>query len=81
MPRQSAVLLVARLATGLATGVAICVAVAASAAGWLGDAVVCGADHAPGCVIWPPVVSYLVWAAFIGGVAALVIWQLRLLDR
>jgi hypothetical protein len=51
--------------------------VAASAAGVLGGVVVCGADRAPGCVIWPLAVSEVVWASFIVGVAALLIWQLR----
>ena len=73
MPRQFVVALIA--------GLVLCLALVASAVGWLGDPLPCGADGALGCVVWPPVVSFLVWAAFIGGVAALVIWQLRYLDR
>lgn len=59
----------------------VCVALAASAMGWLGGVVVCGADRAPGCVAWPMPVALLVWAAFMLGVAALVVWQVRYLDR
>jgi hypothetical protein len=65
-------------------GIALSVAAAtvvgiliASAAGWLGGVVVCGADRTPGCVVWPMPVSEMAWAAFILGVAALVIWQVR----
>jgi hypothetical protein len=70
-----------QLALVLALGFAICLALGASAAGWLGPVVVCGADHVPGCVIWPMPVSALAWAVFIGGVAGLVLWQARYLDR
>ena len=49
----------------------------ASASGWLGGVVACGADRTLGCVVWPVPVSELVWAAFLVGVAALVIWQVR----
>ena len=73
MSRQFVVALIA--------GLVLCLALVASAVGWLGAPVPCGADGALGCVVWPSVVSFLVWAAFIGGVAALVIWQLRYLDR
>lgn len=59
----------------------VCVVLAASAMGWLGGVVVCGADRAPGCVTWPMPVALLVWAAFMVGVAALLMWQLRYLDR
>jgi hypothetical protein len=52
-------------------------ALLASASGWLGGVVVCGADRTPGCVIWPMPVSELAWAAFVLGVAALLIWQVR----
>lgn len=52
-------------------------AVVGSAAGWFGEVVVCGADRAPGCAAWPMAISALVWAAFVAGVAALLIWQLR----
>ncbi len=56
-------------------------ATGASAMGWLGDVEVCGADRALGCIAWPMSVSLLVWAAFILGVAALILWQVRYLDR
>jgi len=62
-------------------GVAVCLALVASAAGWLGPVVVCGADRAPGCITWPSQISTLVWGMFIGGVAGLVLWQARYLDR
>jgi hypothetical protein len=52
-------------------------AVIASASGWLGNVVVCGADRSPGCVLWPAPISELVWAGFILGIAVLVIWQVR----
>jgi hypothetical protein len=57
--------------------IAIVGAIVASAAGWLGGVVVCGADRAPGCVTWPMPISELIWAGFVVGVAALLIWQLR----
>ena len=62
---------------------AVCVGLAlvASASGLLGGVVVCGADRAPGCVTWPPLAATLVWLAFLLGVAALVVWQFRYLDR
>jgi hypothetical protein len=69
MSRQSVVL--------LAVSIAIAVSVFASARGWLGSVVVCGADRAPGCVIWPMPISEGLWLAFIVGVAALFIWQTR----
>ena len=53
----------------------------ASAVGWFGGVVTCGADRAPGCVTWPAPISGLVWGAFVLGVAALVLWQVRYLDR
>ena len=53
------------------------VAVVASAVGWLGPVAVCGADRAPGCVVWPMPISDGLWAAFILGVVALLGWQLR----
>ena len=62
-------------------GLGVCVALVASAAGWLGPVVACGADRTPGCVTWPAVVSGLVWAVFIVGVAGLVLWQVRYLDH
>jgi len=66
----------------LACGVAIVtLALVASASGWLGGVVVCGADRAPGCVAWPAPVELLIWMVFLIGVAALVVWQLRYLDR
>jgi hypothetical protein len=70
-----------QIALVVALGLGVCVALVASAAGWLGPVVVCGADRAPGCVTWPTPVAGLVWAVFIGGVAALVLWQVRYLDR
>jgi hypothetical protein len=61
--------------------VAVCAALIASALGWLGGVVVCGADRSPGCVAWPMPVEVLVWGGFMLGVGALVVWQLRYLDR
>jgi hypothetical protein len=60
-----------------AIAVGILGALLASASGWLGGVVVCGADRTPGCAVWPMPVSELAWAAFILGVAALLIWHLR----
>ena len=51
--------------------------VVASAAGWLGLVVVCGADRSPGCITWPLPVSEGLWLAFLVGVAALLVWQAR----
>jgi hypothetical protein len=68
----------AALACGV---VGVALALGASASGWLGGVVVCGADRAPGCVAWPAPVALLIWGVFLIGVAALVIWQLRYLDR
>ncbi|MBV9325353.1 MAG: hypothetical protein JO352_16395 [Chloroflexi bacterium] len=66
----------------LAIGVVgVCLALGASASGWLGGVVVCGADRAPGCVTWPAAVADGVWVAFLLGVAGLLIWQLHYLDR
>jgi hypothetical protein len=59
----------------------VCASIVASALGWFGGVVSCGADRAPGCVIWPAPVTYVVWAAFVIGVAALLVWQVRYLDR
>ena len=70
MSRRQAIVLCA-LALGIVG------ALFASATGWLGSVVVCGADRTPGCVIWPMPVSELAWAAFVLGVAALLIWQVR----
>ena len=61
--------------------IGVCLALLASASGWLGGVVVCGADRAPGCVAWPAPAAYVFWAAFLVGVAALLVWQLRYLDR
>jgi hypothetical protein len=61
--------------------VAMLLALIASAAGWFGSAVVCGADRSLGCVTWPMRASLAVWAGFVIGVAALVVWQIRFLDR
>jgi hypothetical protein len=66
------------LVAGVATVVLVLVA---SASGWLGGVVACGADRAPGCVTWPAPVAGLFWGAFVVGVAALVVWQFRYLDR
>jgi hypothetical protein len=60
---------------------ALLAAVLGSAAGLFGGARQCGADQSPGCVTWPLPVSGAIWLAFILGVAALVIWQVRFLDR
>jgi hypothetical protein len=62
-------------------GLGVVLALVASAAGWLGGVVVCGADRAPGCVAWPAPVTYAVWCAFLVGVIALLVWQFRYLDR
>jgi hypothetical protein len=73
---------VSRQIAVLAAG-AVCVGLllVASASGWLGSVVVCGADRAPGCVAWPAPVTGLIWSAFLAGVVALVVWQVRYLDR
>jgi hypothetical protein len=65
----------------LVAGAALCAVFVASAVGWLGGVGVCGADRAPGCVSWPAAVDWLLWAGFVLGVAALVVWQVRYLDR
>jgi len=52
-------------------------ALLASATGLLGNVVACGADRTPGCITWPMPVSEALWAAFVVGVAALLVWQLR----
>ena len=69
MSRQLVLLLIVAL---VAIG-----AVLASAAGWLGGVVVCGADRTPGCITWPLPVSEGLWVGFIVGVAALLVWQTR----
>ena len=56
-------------------------AMAASALGWLGGVQACGADRVSGCVSWPMPVAVFVWTAFVLGVAALIVWQVRYLDR
>jgi hypothetical protein len=61
--------------------IGLAMALAASALGWFGGVVVCGADRAPGCVTWPVPVAALVWGAFVLGVAALFVWQVRYLDQ
>ena len=73
MSRQNAALIVGC--------VAVCAALAVSAVGWLGGVVVCGADRSPGCVAWPMPVALLAWGAFVLFIAALLVWQLRYLDR
>jgi hypothetical protein len=75
MARRIGLLLIGLLAMGIG------LALLASATGWLGVVSVCGADRAPGCVAWPAVVSELAWASFVLGIAALVVWQVRYLDR
>jgi hypothetical protein len=73
---------VSRQITALVAGVlCLVVVLLAAASGWLGGVVACGADRAPGCVPWPPALSYLAWAAFLLGVAALVVWQFHYLDK
>src|SRR5262249_28487870 len=57
--------------------VAIKVVLAASALGWFGGVSVCGADRTPGSDHWPIPISEAVWAAFILGVAILLVWQTR----
>jgi hypothetical protein len=73
---------VSRQTLALVVG-AVCVGLAllASASGWLGGVIVCGADRAPGCVAWPALVATLLWLALIVGVVALVVWQFHYLDR
>jgi hypothetical protein len=61
----------------LAVAIAMLAAILASAAGWLGGVIVCGADRAPGCATWPAPISELIWAGFVVGIAVLLIWQLR----
>lgn len=61
----------------LVVGVAAAACVAASAAGWLGGVIVCGADRTPGCATWPVPISEGLWLAFFIGIAALLIWQTR----
>jgi hypothetical protein len=65
----------------LLLGVGLAAVLVGSALGWFGGVQVCGADRVPGCVSWPTPVAALVWAAFVLGVAALVVWQVRYLDR
>jgi hypothetical protein len=74
--RQTAAL--AAIVCGVAS---VALALVASASGWFGGVVVCGADRAPGCVAWPAPLAQLIWVAFLIGVAALIVWQLRYLDR
>ena len=62
-------------------GIGLAVAIGGSALGWFGGVQVCGADRVLGCVSWPVPVAALVWAAFVLGVAALVVWHVRYLDR
>jgi hypothetical protein len=69
MSRQVAVLLL--------VAVIAASAVLASALGWLGNVVVCGADRAPGCITWPMPISDGLWVLFILGVLGLLFWQVR----
>lgn len=64
----------------LAACVIVVASVGGSWLGWFGIAQVCGADRSLGCVAWPMPVALLVWAAFILGVGALLVWQVRYLD-
>ena len=57
--------------------VVIGLSLVASAVGVFGGVSVCGADRTPGCATWPLPISEAVWAAFILGVALLVVWQAR----
>ena len=61
----------------LVAAIAVVISMLASALGVLGSVVECGADRTPGCITWPTPVSEVLWAAFVVGVAALLIWQLR----
>lgn len=70
MSRSSAALLLLAMLLVVAS-------IVASATGLLGTVVVCGADRTPGCITWPMPVSEALWAAFVLGVAALLMWQLR----
>jgi hypothetical protein len=47
----------------------------ASALGWLGPLVACGADGAAVCVTWPPLVSLGVWMLFLASIVGLLVWQ------
>ena len=58
-------------------GLALVVASAvASALGWLGPLVACGADGARVCVSWPPLADYAVWLFFIAFFVVLLAWQI-----
>jgi hypothetical protein len=61
----------------VAVAAVVLAAVLASAVGWLGPVSVCGADRTPGCVTWPVPISEALWAGFVVGVIALLIWQVR----
>jgi hypothetical protein len=81
-PQSYTLELVSRQIVALVLGVVVvALALGASAVGWLGGVVVCGADRAPGCVAWPAPAAGVVWVVFLVGVAALLVWQLRYLDR
>jgi hypothetical protein len=47
----------------------------ASASGWLGPLVQCGADGAAVCVSWPPLVEFGVWLLFVACLVCLLAWQ------
>ena len=66
-----------QLAVVLLAALAIVGALVASALGLFGGVIACGADAMPGCALWPVPISEAIWAAFIIGVAALVVWQVR----
>ena len=66
-----------QFAAVLLATVAIMAALGASALGLFGGVVACGADNIPGCALWPMPISEAVWFAFVIGIAALVVWQVR----
>ena len=65
----------------LTVGLMLILAIGASALGLFGGVDVCGADRTPGCVSWPAPIGLSLWALFMAFVIALVVWQVRYLDR
>src|SRR5215471_3381578 len=51
----------------------VAASLAASALGWLGPLVACGADGAAVCVTWPPLASLGVWLFFIAFIVGLLV--------
>lgn len=51
--------------------------VSASAVGWLGPLVACGADGAAVCVTWPGAASLATWLVFVATIVGLLAWQVR----